>query len=195
MVMKHESLVSRREGRLRLPRGRRCATTLVEVMVVVAVATMVMGVVISVMISLRQWDRRLREGNLHAEQTLRLAERMRSDIRRAIGVSARSKEVVTVEFADNSQARYELAPEGCLRTVTAAGGAESSRDLFSVGPATDWLVETGPTGKRGAIVVTLKRDEIEDAHNHFAPLLVFAALGADLRPLPPPANESNNPEP
>lgn len=161
--------------------GARRALMLAEVMVAVALLTIVMGVVVSLLISLRQRDRRLRDSNKRAEQTLRLAEAMRSDIRRATDVSRPTRNILIIDFGGETQARYELAADGCRRSVEIEDQSVTSRDLYSIGPAVAWSLENGPPGRRPMIIVTLDNtDGAYDRQSPAVPLVVYAALGADL---------------
>ncbi len=169
---------------------------LAEVMVAVALLTIVMGVVISLLVSLRQWDRRLRDGNTRVEQGLRLADRLRTDIRQSTDVSLPTKDALVITSTGNKQTRYELAPEGCLRTVGAGDAATSSRDLFSIGRAASWSLEPGPPGRLPMFIVSLHRANAADEQPvRPAPIVVCAALGADLAPAEPAADESADPIP
>jgi hypothetical protein len=161
--------------------GARRAMMLAEAMVAVALLTIVMGVVVSVLISLRQRDRRLRDGYERAEQTLRLAEAMRSDIHRATNVSLPTKNMLIIDFLGETQTRYELATDGCRRTVESEERSVASRDLFSIGPAVAWSLENGPSGRRPMMIVTLVRTGATDGRSSPAtPLVVYAAMGAEL---------------
>jgi hypothetical protein len=153
-------------------------------------------VVISLLVSLRQWDRRLREGSARIEQALRLAQTMRTDIRQGTNVSLPAKDTLVITSNGNTETRYELAADGCRRTVGIADKAATTRDLFSIGNASIWSLENGPPGRRRMIIVSFDRsDAADDRPARPVPLLVYAALGADLPTMEPATDASASPTP
>jgi prepilin-type N-terminal cleavage/methylation domain-containing protein len=156
----------------------RAAMTLVEVMVAVTVMSIMLGVAISFLIGLKHWDRKVHQFGLRNEQLTRLAESIRTDIRHATDVSLPSGNALVILLPGNKETRYELTPEGCRR-LGMPGDARPLTDLFSVGPATSWTVERDAPGNRSMFVVTLNHTQT-DSETQLAPLLVYAALGADL---------------
>jgi prepilin-type N-terminal cleavage/methylation domain-containing protein len=176
---------------------RRRAMTLVEVSVVAALSSILLGVVISFTVGLRQWDRRFREHGLHNEQAARLSNCIRDDIRQAREVSLLAESVLVITAPDESQTRYELQPDGCRRVVKQPRGASDKKvESFNIGPAKSWRLEHGAPGRLPAIIVWLEGSR-PDKSSVGSILFVYAALGANL-PTPPTkagAGESpSNPE-
>ena len=157
--------------------------TLVEVSVVVVLLSILLGIVIPLAISLRQWDERFRDHSLHSGQLARLAETIRADIRQATGVSLADKKILVIKSSDeNNQTRYELMSQGCRRSVGVSGAAPIRSDDFTIGPVTAWSLEQGVAGRRPAFVVTLERPDSDSSKVKLTPLVVIAALGADTAP-------------
>ena len=154
--------------------------TLIEVVVVVALASILCGVAMSLLIGLRDWDRNMRQQSIQNEQLMRLSEMMRTDIRLAAEVSLPSNDAIIIRDSNQKQIRYELTPEGCHRIVTLPD-AKPLADLFAVGRATTWTLEPGAPGNRPLFAVTLHRPS-PDNEKRAAPLLVYAAVGADAPP-------------
>jgi prepilin-type N-terminal cleavage/methylation domain-containing protein len=162
--------------------GRRPAMTLVEVMVSVAVTSVLAGIAISLLVGLRDWDRNMRRHSLHNEQMLRLAEQLRADIRQAVEVTLPSTEAIAIRSANEKLTRYELSPEGCRRVVTTPGQPASSTDVFAVGRTTSWGLAPGAPGRRSLFAVTLHRG-IPNNNTQTPVLVVHAAAGADTAPV------------
>jgi hypothetical protein len=159
----------------------RSAMTLPEVMVGVALSSIVMGVLISLAIALKQRDRAIRSFAVESERRCELAELLRTDIRRAARVSLPDAMALVVTRPDGGETRYELTRAGCKRTVADSGGGKPRFDLFTVGSVTSWSLEPGPRGRRPLFAVTLNRaSQKADKDSRRVPLLVYAALGADL---------------
>jgi hypothetical protein len=164
---------------------------LVEVLVVTALSTIVMGTVISLAVVMIQRDRAIRSFAVQRERQSELAEKIRTEIRLADDVSLPAETMLVVTAADGTQTRYELTRSGCRRTVTEPGEDKPGFDLFAVGPATSWTLEKGPPGRRPLLIVTLNRAAPNaDLDARPAPLIVYAALGADL----PDVETSASPE-
>jgi prepilin-type N-terminal cleavage/methylation domain-containing protein len=159
----------------------RRAMTLIEVIVVVALTSILFGVAMSLLLGLRDWDRSMRRQSVQNEQLVRLGDALRTDIRQAADVSLQSDEAVVIRDYNQKQIRYELTPEGCRRIVTTPGDAQPLTDLFAVGPAMSWTLEPGAPGKRPLFAVTLHRASL-DNEKRTAPLLVHAIVGADAPP-------------
>ena len=106
--------------------------TLVEVSVVAALSSILLGVVISFTVGLKQWDRRFREHGLHNEQAVRLSNCIRADIRQCDDVSLSAENVLVIAALDESQTRYELLPDGCRRVVKQSGDAQKSKSNRSI---------------------------------------------------------------
>ena len=164
-------------------RGRSSAgMTLVEVMVVVAVSTVLLSLVVTLAISLKQADRRMRHHGVTSARLVVVAERLRSDIRRGTDVSPSAGNVLVVTGTGGEQQRYELGPEGCRRSVVKPGEVAPRGDLFAIGPAASWTIDEDAAGRHTLFIVTLNRPEPDDVNKRQRgmPLLVYAALGADL---------------
>jgi prepilin-type N-terminal cleavage/methylation domain-containing protein len=164
--------------RTRRPR-RRHAMTLAEIMVAVALSSILLGMVISLAVSLQQWDRRLRGNGVRSDNVAQLGEILRSDIRHATEVTMPEQEVIIVTSPDQAKVKYELKPDGCRRTMTPAGSAAESHELFAIGSGTSWQVERDTSGRRPAIAVTLSKSPEDDQARNGSNMYVYAALGAD----------------
>jgi hypothetical protein len=153
---------------------------LVEVTVVLVLATLVLGVIISLLISLKQWDRNVHGHSIRLEQRMRLAESVRSDIRLAAEVSLPAENTLVIASADGRQTRYEADKDGCRRNAAAPAGAQPSVEYFAIGSADSWNVDRQESGKRPLIVATLDFTPPEKADLRPAPLIVYAGLGSDV---------------
>ncbi len=153
--------------------------TIAEVAVVVAVASILLGVATSLLFGLRDWDRNARQRGMQNDQLMRLAETIRSDIRHGADVSAPTEQTLLIHSPGEKRTQYELTPEGCHRVVTLPNEAKTLADLFAIGPATSWSLDSGAPGARPIFVVTINRTSA-DNEQRAAPLLVQATLGADL---------------
>lgn len=164
------------------PHENRLAMSLVEVMIVVAMTSILCGVAISLLLGLREWDRDMRRQSMQSEQLMRLCDAMRTDIRQAAEVLQPSEDAVVIRSSSNEkQIRYEISSEGCRRIVTTSESAKPLTDLFAVGPAKSWTLEPGAPGKRPSFAVTLHPLRL-DNKKHAAPLVVYAAVGTDAPP-------------
>jgi prepilin-type N-terminal cleavage/methylation domain-containing protein len=157
---------------------RRPAMTLIEVMIVVAVSSFLVGVVMSVLIELRSWDRNLRRRSLENGQMMQLGEAIRADIRRAAEVSQPANNVLAVRESDGTAIRYEALPEGCRRVVAKPEGGTARRELFSVGSSASWTLTRDAPGRRPLLVATLHRVDVGDGKRQ-PPLVIHAAVGSD----------------
>jgi prepilin-type N-terminal cleavage/methylation domain-containing protein len=155
--------------------------SLIEMLVVIALSSVLLGVVVSLMLGLKQWDRVSRTSSVRNEQLLRLAGVLRSDIRDGTDVLLSIDGPLVVMTASGEQLRYELLSDGCRRTVVAPGVAAPRTDLFAIGKATKWNLQRKPAGRRPLIAVTLEQDvaKNEPTAPRWMPFLVCAALGAD----------------
>jgi prepilin-type N-terminal cleavage/methylation domain-containing protein len=159
-------------------RSARRGFSLIEMMVVISLSALLLGVATSLLFSLRDRDRHSREDNLHGEQMFRLAESLRADIRQGADVLLSIDGPLVVISPDGIQTRYELNRNGCQRSTVAPGDAGPRHDLFAIGRAQRWQVERLATGRRPLVAVTLEQATV-DGESRAAPLLVYAALGAD----------------
>jgi len=156
--------------------------SLIEMLVVIALSSLLLGIVISLMLSLKQWDRLSRTNSVRNEQLLRLAGVLRSDIRGGSDVLVSVEGPLVVMTASGEQLKYELGPDGCRRTVVAPGESGPRIDLFAIGKAAKWIIERKETGRRPLIAVTLEQVVQEGTRDvpKLMPFLVYAALGADV---------------
>jgi hypothetical protein len=157
--------------------------TLAEVMVTVALSTIVMGVVTSLLVGLRNRDRDLRDHATQSEHSLRLIETLRSDIRAGNDVASPNERVLHIRSNGNAQVQYELTAEGCRRAKTSSDGNTSSSDLYSIGPAVSWTIDRRNNGRRPMLAITLHRAGGKQA-TPASPLIVYAIEGADASPTP-----------
>jgi prepilin-type N-terminal cleavage/methylation domain-containing protein len=161
------------------PRDRRRAFSLVEMLVVTALATVLMGVAISFVQGMMRCDRLTRDRGLHDERLFDLAEQLRADIRHAKDVQLSACDTLVVSSSQGEQATYELAKEGCRRVV-AVGGQQSQIELFAIDGSETWSIQQSASGAAPLVLVTLDRAASDDSQIQLAPLLVQAQLGADL---------------
>jgi type II secretory pathway pseudopilin PulG len=152
--------------------------TLVEVMVSVAVTSILAGVVLSLLVGLRDWDRSMRRRSVYNEQLARLGETLRTDIRRASEIALPMARAIVIRSTNEQEIRYELSADGCRRMVTIPGDPTPRTDVFAVGPTTSWTLEPGPSGRRPLFAVTLHRARPNDK-GPVAPLVVYATTGTD----------------
>jgi prepilin-type N-terminal cleavage/methylation domain-containing protein len=173
----------------------RSAMTLIEVLVVVVLSSLVMSVVISFTVALQRSDRNMRSFAVRIERLSELAEALRSDLRQAGETSLRSANQLAINLGGGREIQYELADRGCLRVATAEGSFPPAREFFAVGPAKKWQLEREAGGRRPLAMVTLhfaERDK--ESESRPPPLLVYAALGADLPEVVAPTQLSNEKE-
>jgi hypothetical protein len=181
----------RRPDGTMMRRDTRNALMLVEVMVVVTLTSIMMGVVISLMIGLQRWDQSFRDRAVQSEQLARLAESVRTDIRSGADVSLPGTHVLQITGQGRGAARYELEAEGCRRVVELPENQATRSEFFAVGRVTSWKLERGPIGRRPLIIVTLDRlSPDDDTARRLPPLLIYAALGADLPAALAPQDEA-----
>ncbi len=168
----------RRRGPAQGGRKRR-AFSLVEMLVVVALSTILLGVVMTLLQGLIKRDRGARNASLHSQQLAELAELLRTDIRRGTDVSLAGEEALIVQSSSGERIKYDLDSVSCQRTVSPAGPGKALTDRLAIGLATAWRVRRETSGNRPLVTVTLERIAAEDRQTPTAPLLVCAALGAD----------------
>jgi type II secretory pathway pseudopilin PulG len=159
---------------------RHRAMTLIEILVATTLASVVMGVVISLVVVLMQKDRQVRLFTLQGDRQNQLAEELRTDIRGAGEVSLVAQTVLVVRTPDERETRYEITAGGCRRMVTAPGEKKPRVEFYAVGPAIAWSLEKGPAGRRPLYIATLQRASAANKSSPDTPLFVYAALGADL---------------
>jgi hypothetical protein len=155
--------------------------TLIEVLVATVLSSLVMGVVISFAVALMRSDRKVRAFAIRIERRSELAAALRSDLRHAAEASLQSSTIVAIKLQGDRDILYELDRSGCRRVVSAAGQRPAQREFFAVGAAEAWNLYEAAPGRRPLIKVSMQfaeRDKEKDSRP--APLLVYAALGADL---------------
>ena len=176
-------------------RDRRRAMFLAEVMVVVAISSILLGVVVTMLIGVRQWDRKFRNHGVHSDQLARLSSSIRADARRAADVTLPSANTLVVTAADKSQTRYELAADGCRRIIKrTVDGPDEQANLYTIGPSQSWTLERGAPGRLPTTIVSLTSPSSDKSVTDVVLLYVCAAVGADL-PAPEPASGSSNSKP
>jgi prepilin-type N-terminal cleavage/methylation domain-containing protein len=159
----------------------RRAMTLIEILVAVALSSLVMGVVISFAVALQRSDRNVRSFAVRGERRSELADALRTDIRRATEASLPSEKILAIKLALGGELQYELGDGGCRRVAPARGDSPTQREFFAVGPAETWTLEQAAPGRRPLVMVTMQyAPKDKDSESRPAPLLVYAALGADL---------------
>lgn len=168
--------------------------TLVEVMVAVAVTSVLLSVVVALIAGLQQWDRRFRELNLHRDQLAQLIEIIRTDIRNAKDVVVSNPQVLEVEDASSGMIRFELTPKGCLRTKLTDRKTSSSRELFSIGGNLAWQLDRNNSGLRPLVAIAIQVPSNSGSNGDARKVLgeVYAVIGAD-RPSQNLAQQTGDP--
>jgi prepilin-type N-terminal cleavage/methylation domain-containing protein len=157
----------------------RSAFTLAEILVVVALLSMLLAFVTSFLVGLHRYDVKFRKGELRRAQLARLTETIRSDIRQGSTVSLPTDQSLLVTTSDGRETRYEIIQEGCRRTASELGVVPPMVDVFRIGPAESWTLDTGPPGRRPLYVVTVRSKKKAGGAPGTVSALVQAALGAD----------------
>jgi hypothetical protein len=152
----------------------RRATTLVEVMVVMTLTSMVLAAATGLIVQLRRWDNRVRANVVVGDETSRLAEAIRADVRIATKVAKSSRTVMTIVGPNNDETRYMLENDLCRREVKKPGAQVASIETFTIGPAVGWGVEPEASGRRLAYAISLERLSPEEATSHTVPLYLYA---------------------
>ena len=167
-------------NRFRSAAGRR-GMMLVEVCVAVALSTIVLGLVVSVAVALKQMDRRMQKRSVERERQLELAELIRTDIRLAAEVVLPSDKALVVRTTDGRQTRYEIAGDGIRRTIEMPDDKTVGNDLYAIPFVAAWEVERDESGRRPLVVVTMKRKFVENPYaSKPIPFVAYAVLGADV---------------
>jgi prepilin-type N-terminal cleavage/methylation domain-containing protein len=173
----------------------RRAMTLVEVLVVVVLSSLVMGVVISFTVALQQSDRDMRSFAVRIDRLNELAAVLRTDLRQAEETSLRSTKQLAINLGSGREIQYELADRGCLRVVPAEGDSPPAREFFAVGSAEKWQLERDVGGRLPLAMVTLHfAEKDKESESRPAPLVVYAALAADLPTVVVPTPKSSGNE-
>ena len=159
----------------------RRGMTLVEVCVAVAVSAILLGIAVTLLVRLQQWNGRFRDDATSTQQVSLLAELIRRDVRSATQVALETPQVLVVDMHDQRIGRYELTPSGCLRIVKDPSGKGEQRELFRVGPELIWNLGSG-MGVRTHVTVVLERPRDEPASETRVLLFASANRGADLPP-------------
>ena len=154
--------------------------TLIEVLVVVVLSSLVMGVVISFAVALQQSDRKVSASAVRGERWSELGAALRSDLRLAAEASLPEPKTLAIKLAGGREINYELVDGGCRR-VGGAADPFPDREFFAIGAVKSWTLDRGTTGRRPMIMATLNFAKNDKEHeSQPAPMLVYAALGADL---------------
>jgi type II secretory pathway pseudopilin PulG len=177
--MQYELFFAGRPASRKLNRARR-ATTLIEMMVVVTLVSILLSVIGTLAIRLRQLDRQVRDRIQHGNQLALLAATIRGDVRQATSVTLPAKNIVAISGSDNRDIRYELQSAVCRRIVKSPGETSPKLDTFTIGPAESWKLETAAPGRRPAYTITLEPSDSGKVTFRSAPFFVYAALGIDL---------------
>jgi hypothetical protein len=160
--------------------GLRSAMTLIEVLVVVVLSSLVMGVVISFTVALQRSDRNVKSFAVRIERLSELAAALRSDLRQAEDASLESAKKLAIKLGSGREIQYELADRGCLRMLSAEADSPAAREYFAVGSAERLQLERNAGGRGPLTMVTVHFVEKDkESESRSAPLLVYAALGAD----------------
>jgi type II secretory pathway pseudopilin PulG len=159
---------------------KRRATTLVELLVVVALVSIMFSIVVSLAVRLRQWDHHVRDHSQHANQMASLAEAIRADVRGAKSVTLPEKKTVAIVGPDSREIRYELQPGNCRRVVKTPGEASPRIETYAIGAADSWKLENAAPGRNPAYTITIERADPDKTASLPAPFFVYAALGGDL---------------
>jgi len=158
------------------PRSRvRSGLSLVEVLVVVALMSVLLATMTSIAVRLRQWDRQMRDNSVHSDQLTALAESLRSDATSGAELKLVSKDTLAIEGTDRRETRYTLRPDGCQREVKSADSKSRSANMFTIGRFETWKLEPGPTGRHSAYAISLAHSDSEQAIAR-VPLFVYAVL-------------------
>jgi type II secretory pathway pseudopilin PulG len=177
--MRYKSLLVACPGFRKNSRGRR-ATTLVELLAVTTLVAILLSIVVTLAVRLRQWDRQVRNHSQHGNQLADLAEAIRADVRRATNVTLPEKNIIAIAGPDSREARYELQRGSCRRTIKTPGESSARTESFAIGPADSWKLESAAPGRRQAYSITLERSDIDNASSRSTPFFVYASLGGDL---------------
>ena len=177
--MRFKSLLVACPGFRKNSRGRR-ATTLVELLAVTTLVAILLSIVVTLAVRLRQWDRQVRDHSQHANQLADLAESIRTDVRRATSVTLPEKNIIAIEGPDSREARYELQRGGCRRVSKTPGETSARTESFAIGPADSWKLDSAAPGRRPAYTITLERSDTDNATSRSAPFFVYASLGGEL---------------
>lgn len=164
--------------------------SLVEVMVAVTVTVLVLGVALSFAARLQQWDRRHRGHLPRNEQLSRLAETLRTDVRRAEDLALPTPQELVATTTGHGHIRYQLTAEGCRRTVEATDATPEAAELFAIGPTGTWELDRNTTGHLPLASISIKPTAEPDAATGNLTLNVLAAIGADRPPKAEPSPAS-----
>ncbi len=165
--------------RTRKSNGARRATTLVELLVVTTLMTILLAIVGTLVVRLRQWDRQVRDHSQHGNQLAALAEAIRTDVHGATTVTLPAKTAIAIGRSDGREIRYELQPGGCRRLVKTPGETSPRIEAFAIGTADAWKLDSAEPGRHPAYLLSLERSEPEKAISRSAPFFVYATTGGE----------------
>jgi hypothetical protein len=158
----------------------RMGMSIVEVLAASALATIVMGTILTFAHGLLQWDRTARVRMSRGPQLDRLADDLRAEIRRAAAVDRTGEAQLEIVSTDGRRATFDLTPQGCERADVAADGTTSRRELYAIGTGRAWQIEQSMDGVRPLVTVKLLRTaDAAGASSPASPLVVTATLGAN----------------
>lgn len=142
------------------PAGRR-GFTLVEMSVVIVLSALVLGMLVTLLVSLIQFHKITTERALARREIDRLTDTLRRDLGMSVSVTTAEREgrpTLILEGEDGQLAEYVLVGERCRWTGTPAWWPDTTpRDSFAIGPAEAWRVEQGG-GATVSIVMKPRRE-------------------------------------
>lgn len=158
--------------------GRR-AFSLVETLIAMTLASLILGVTLTLAQSLMLADRKLHDRPAALAQLARLADGIRADIRLATDVSRPDEKQLAIQITERERIIYELTANGCQRRRVPSDGDGNRPESFSIGGALSWHIERMPTARHPLVSVTLRPDADSDSRSAPPPFWILAALGAD----------------
>jgi type II secretory pathway pseudopilin PulG len=173
----------------RIPLHRdRIAFTLVELLLAMTLSSIIVGIALTLVAGVTRWDRRARQQASDGEQWSRLADELRTEIRRSADVTLPDRSQLVVSFDGGRRVTYRLTPTGCERRRDDPPSGGAHIEYFTIGGRFTWKLERRDSGRRPLVIVSLLLDE-GVGERAIPPLAVFAALGADSS-----LNQPNMPE-
>lgn len=155
--------------------------TLVELMVVATVSSILLSIIVCFLVGLQRQDRRVRGSSVQNEQLFLLGNSLRADIRGGNKVTVSSPQTLTISGPGERHIEYTLQSDGCLRSLKQSGGtAGQATEFFTCGGERVWKLETAPQGQYSSVVVELDAIDPQGSTEPSAPLIVCAAVGAEV---------------
>jgi len=165
--------------------------SLIEMLTVITMAAFLFGIVITMLVSLMQWDRDVRSQTVYDGEIARLVDVMRDDVRRATDVSCPADDLMIVALPDDRRIEYRLEEQHCRRNAVGSDEPAQGGQLFSIGLPGYWQVERDELGRGPLVTVRLNRMPKQETDPAPLPIAVSAALGADLWPATKPSEVSS----